>query len=65
MLKVPGEPSDNERRLHELTHPPYRDLCEHCVKSKGREKHATKKNDGQPVIQSDVSFLAMENDLPS
>ena len=36
MLKVPGEPSENERRLHELTHLPCRDWCEHCVKSKGR-----------------------------
>ena len=37
MLKIPGEPSESERRLHELTHLPYRDWCEHCVKSKGRE----------------------------
>eukprot|EP00439_Symbiodinium_sp_Y106_P076221 s2319_g15.t1 len=65
MLKVPGEPSENERRLHELTHLPYRDWCEHCVKSKGRQSHAVKKkNDRQPVIQIDFSFMATENDLP-
>eukprot|EP00439_Symbiodinium_sp_Y106_P044119 s5111_g5.t1 len=66
MLKVPGEPSEIERRVHELTHLPYRDWCEHCVRSKGRESHAVKKkkNDRQPVIQIDFSFMATENDLP-
>ena len=65
MLKVPGEPSENERRLHELTHLPYRDWCEHCVKTKGRQSHAVKKkNDRQPVIQIDFSVMATENDLP-
>ena len=64
MLKIPGEPSESERRLHELTHLPYRDWCEHCVKSKGRQTHAVKKNDRQPVVQIDFSFLSTENDLP-
>ena len=64
MLKTPGEPSESERRLHELTHLPYRDWCEHCVKAKGRQSHSVKKNDRQPVIQIDFSFLATENDLP-
>ena len=43
MLNIPGEPSESERRLHELTHLPYRDWCAHCVKSKGRQSHAVKK----------------------
>ena len=60
-LKIPGEPSESERRLHELTLLPYRDWCEHCVKSKGRQRE---KNDRQPVIQIDFSFLSTENDLP-
>ncbi|OLP82435.1 Copia protein [Symbiodinium microadriaticum] len=64
MLKVPGEPSGSERRLHELTHLPYRDWCNHCVRSKGRQSHAVKKNDRQLVIQIDFSFLSTENDLP-
>ena len=59
MLKVPGEPSESER----LTHLPYRDWCEHCVKSQGGKKHAIK-NDRQPVIQIAFSFLSTENDLP-
>ena len=65
MLKVPGEPSESERRLHELTHLPYRDWCEHSVRSKGRQSHAVKKkNDRQPVIQIDFSLMATENELP-
>ena len=31
MLKIPGEPSESERRLHEWTHLPYRDWCEHVM----------------------------------
>ena len=34
-LKVPGEPTLAERKQHELTHLPYCDWCEHCVKAKG------------------------------
>ena len=64
MLKIPAEPSESESRLRELTHLPYRDWCEYCVKSKGRQSHAVKKNDRQPVIQIDFSFLSTENDLP-
>ncbi|CAE7876163.1 unnamed protein product, partial [Symbiodinium sp. KB8] len=64
MVKVPGKPSESERRLHEMTHLPYRDWCDHCVRSKGRQSHAVKKNDRQPVIQIDFSFLSTENDLP-
>eukprot|EP00439_Symbiodinium_sp_Y106_P065852 s317_g10.t1 len=41
-----------------------RDWCEHCVKLKGRQSHAVKKNDRQPVIQIDFSFLSTENDFP-
>ncbi|CAE7429174.1 unnamed protein product [Symbiodinium sp. CCMP2456] len=59
-VKTPNEPSENERRLHELTHLPYRDWCEHCVRSKGRQNHAVKKNDRQPVIQIDFSFLSTD-----
>ena len=36
MLKIPVEPSESERGLHELAHLPYRDWCEHYVKSKGK-----------------------------
>jgi len=33
----PRQPSEEERRNHNLTHLPYRNWCEHCVKGRGRE----------------------------
>ena len=47
---------------HELTHLPFRDWCERCVRSKGRQSPAVKKkNDRHPVIQVDFSFMSTEN----
>ena len=31
----PRQPSEEERRNHNLTHLPYRNWCEHCVKAEG------------------------------
>ena len=33
----PRQLSEEERRIHNLTHLPYRNWCEHCVKGRGRE----------------------------
>ena len=33
----PRQPSEEERRTHNMTHLPYRNWCEHCVKGRGRE----------------------------
>ena len=33
----PRQPSEEEGRTHNLTHLPYRNWCEHCVKGRGRE----------------------------
>ncbi|CAE7827922.1 unnamed protein product, partial [Symbiodinium sp. CCMP2456] len=44
LLEVPGEPSESEWRLHELTHLPYRHWCEHCVRSEDKVMQC------QPVI---------------
>ena len=33
----PRQPSEEERREHCLTHLPYRNWCQHCVKGRGRE----------------------------
>ena len=33
----PRQPSEEERRTHNLTHLPYRNWFEHCVKGGGRE----------------------------
>ena len=38
----PKTPSAEERRIHNLTHCPYRSWCEHCVRGQGCEyKHST------------------------
>ena len=53
------EPSDEERRLHELTHLPFRPWCAFCQEHKSRSD-ARKASDvsqhGVPVISFDFSF---------
>ena len=40
--KQPRMPSAEDRRIHDLTHVPYRCWCEHCVRGQGSEyKHST------------------------
>eukprot|EP00971_Amphidinium_carterae_P312188 6205189-Amphidinium_carterae.1 len=60
-MKVPTAPSDEERRYHNLTHYPYKEWCEHCVRGRGREdRHQTQREadqQGTPVVQLDYSFL--------
>ena len=34
--RTPKEPSYEERRVHRLTHLPYRNWCEVCVEARGR-----------------------------
>ena len=64
MLTAPGEAAQSEGRLHELTHLPCRSWCPLCVKARGRQTAAIRKNDRQPVIQIDFSFVSTENDSP-
>ena len=33
----PRQPSEEERRARNLTHLPYRNWCEHCVRGRGRD----------------------------
>ena len=56
-LKVPSTPSSAERKLHELTHLPFRSWCEVCQRAKGlqgQHKHQSQKKSS--VIQLDHSF---------
>eukprot|EP00971_Amphidinium_carterae_P094039 1860854-Amphidinium_carterae.1 len=54
-------PTDEERRYHNLTHYPYRDWCQHCVRGRGRDdKHkraVESEQEGTAVVQLDYSFL--------
>ena len=56
------QPSERERRLHEITHLPFRQWCPFCVAGKSRAdcKHAAEVEDvmqrEHPVIQLDIMF---------
>eukprot|EP00971_Amphidinium_carterae_P257977 5120652-Amphidinium_carterae.1 len=60
-MKVPVTPTEDEIRYHNLTHYPYREWCQHCVRGRGRDdKHKRAKEselEGTPVVQLDYSFL--------
>ena len=62
-LRVPGEPSESERKLHELTHLPFRSWCKHCIMAKGRHTASRKLKDRQPVIQVDYCFARTDPKL--
>ena len=61
-LRAPPEPSEAERREHELLHIPFRSWCRVCVEAKGKDNDHTKQTaekrlEGHPVIQFDFTFL--------
>jgi hypothetical protein len=46
-LNDPKEPSAEERRIHEMTHLPFRSWCRHCVRGRGKEAaHRTQPKGG-------------------
>ena len=53
-LRVRGEPSESERKLHEKTHLPFRAWCKHCIMAKGGHAASRKLKDRQPVIQVEL-----------
>ena len=59
---VPVEPTSEERRLHELTHLPFRSWCSTCVRAKSKQSHSLPVKDSQPVIQVDYGFLTSSLD---
>ena len=57
------EPSAEERRLHELTHLPYKDWCLYCQSHKARDnahKDVDVATKGIPTLSFDFSFTARE-----
>ena len=53
---TPQQPTEQERREHELTHLPYRSWCPTCVQSKGRQDNHPKRTSKTPVIQVDLMY---------
>ena len=63
------QPSERERRLHEITHLPFRQWCPFCVAGKSRAdyEHSVEVSDIQqrehPVIQLDIIFAPGGNSV--
>ena len=55
-LRQPEEPTEEERRRHELTHLPYRSWCKWCVLGKGRTTRARKRKDKSFVTQNETVY---------
>ena len=53
----PRQPSEEERRTHNLTHLPYRNWCEHCVKGRGREADH-KQLKSQPEVGGCMNYIS-------
>ena len=59
-VKAPAEPSEQERRWHELTHCPYQPWCSVCVRGRGRDdphRKQTQIEEKVPDVQIDYFFL--------
>ena len=55
-VPTPQQPTEQERREHELTHLPYRSWCPTCVQSKGKQGNHPKQTSKTPVIQVDLMY---------
>ena len=62
-LATPEGPSNREREEHNLTHIPYRDWCEHCVRARARKrahrrrKQELKKEELKRVTRTYMDFF--------
>eukprot|EP00435_Cladocopium_sp_Y103_P016734 s3384_g4.t1 len=56
-VRAPGEPSEEEKAKHMLTHLPTASWCEHCTRGKGREDPHKRTDGERAVVQIDYSYL--------
>ena len=57
-IKAPQQPTEQERKEHNLTHLPYRSWCSICVESKARaNNHPQQKTSKLPVVQCDFAYI--------
>ena len=64
-VQDPMPPSQEERKLHELTHLPFRSWCRHCVRGCGQaEPHRRTARDSEavPEIHMDYCFMGTTRD---
>ena len=66
-LPEPSAPTEEERKLHNLTHADFAPWCPHCVAGRGRENKHSRKNKHEdpevPVIQFDYQFFSRDGQL--
>ena len=57
-MNDPAMPSEEEKRDHEMTHLPYRSLCRHCIRGRGKEMgHRKSKEQPEGIeIHMDLCF---------
>ena len=56
-VKAPEQPTQQQIRVHNLTHLPYRNWCPICVESRGKADSHKKQTSKQPVIQIDFCYI--------
>ena len=60
----PMLPSRAEVREHDLTHLPYRNLCPHCIKGKGREMgHQRRSRDEEGLTEYHLDYCFPGDDM--
>ena len=64
--KDPGQPTEEERKRHNITHLPYRSWCADCVAGRGRaHAHVSRdplEEDAIPIVGMDYHFMGTEGE---
>ena len=62
----PGEPTAEERRIHDITHLPYRSWCAECVAGRGvgfaHTSHEALAEDALPIVGIDYHYMGAEGE---
>ena len=63
-MNDPKEPSEEEKRVHDLTHLPYRSWCKHCVGGRGTNAPHRRQEDKGDLyeLHLDYAFMGDEGD---
>ena len=59
-MNDPKEPTSEERKVHEMTHLPFRSWCRHCIRGRGKEADRFKRafNEGElHELHFDYAFM--------
>ena len=62
-LPEPRLPSDEDVKLHQMTHLPYRNWCEHCIRGRGKEMSHTRNREtpATPEVHFDFAFMGEQD----